>query len=80
LRIAVTSNPTAEWIAGQITEAFPRDEAPRHLLRDRYGAFRSAYIRRVRAIGYPRSPDLSALALAKRTPRAADRLDPARTR
>ena len=29
--ISVTSNPTAEWIAGQVTDAFPWDEAPRHL-------------------------------------------------
>ncbi len=28
VRIAVTSNPTAEWIAGQVTEAFPWSEAP----------------------------------------------------
>ena len=27
----VTANPTAEWIARQITEAFPWDEAPRYL-------------------------------------------------
>ena len=27
----VTTNPTAEWIARQITEAFPWDEAPRYL-------------------------------------------------
>ena len=39
VRIAVTTNPTAEWIAGQVTEAFPWSEAPRHLLRDRDGAF-----------------------------------------
>ena len=31
--IGVTSNPTAEWIAGQVTDAFPWDEAPRHLIR-----------------------------------------------
>jgi hypothetical protein len=24
--IAVTTNPTAEWIAGQVTDAFPWDE------------------------------------------------------
>src|ERR1700685_2790801 len=37
----VTANPTAEWIARQITEAFPWDQAPRYLIRDRdriYGA------------------------------------------
>ena len=51
VRIAVTTNPTAEWIAGQVTEAFPWDEVPRHLLRDRDGAFGSAYTRRIRAMG-----------------------------
>lgn len=50
VRIAVTSNPTAEWIAGQVTEAFPWSEA-RHLLRDRDGAFGAAYTRRIRAMG-----------------------------
>ena len=51
VRIAVTSNPTAEWIAGQVTEAFPWDEAPRHLIRDRDGAFGPRYTRRIRAMG-----------------------------
>jgi hypothetical protein len=36
--ISVTTNPTALWIAGQLTDAFPWDEAPRHLIRDRDGA------------------------------------------
>jgi transposase InsO family protein len=51
IRVSVTTNPTAEWIAGQVTEAFPRDEAPRHLLRDRDGSFGPAYTRRIRAMG-----------------------------
>jgi len=60
--ISVTSNPTAEWIAGQVTDAFPWDEAPRHLIRDRDGAYGPAYTRRIRAMGIrdrptaPRSP------------------------
>jgi hypothetical protein len=33
--INVTANPTAEWVARQITEAFPWDEAPHYLIRDR---------------------------------------------
>src|SRR5271170_309200 len=33
--IGVTSNPTAEWIAGQVTEACPWNEAPKHIIRDR---------------------------------------------
>jgi len=51
IRIAVTSNPTAEWIAGQVTEAFPWREASRDLLRDRDGVFGTAYTRRIRAMG-----------------------------
>jgi transposase InsO family protein len=49
-------------IAGQLTDAFPWDEAPRHLIRDRDGAFGPAYIHRIRAMGIrdhptaPRSP------------------------
>jgi hypothetical protein len=27
--ISVTNNPTAQWIAGQVTNAFPWDEAAR---------------------------------------------------
>jgi transposase InsO family protein len=60
--ISVTSNPTAEWIAGQVTDAFPWDEAPRHLIRDRDGAYGPAYTHRIRAMGIrdrptaPRSP------------------------
>src|SRR5712664_1634542 len=33
--INVTANPTAEWVARQITEAFPWNEAPRYMIRDR---------------------------------------------
>jgi transposase InsO family protein len=51
VRIAVTTNPTADWIAGQVTEAFPWNEAPLHLLRDRDGAFGPTYARRIRAMG-----------------------------
>ena len=39
--INVTPHPTAEWVARQITEAFPWNEAPRYMIRDRdriYGA------------------------------------------
>ena len=38
-RVAVTANPTSEWIAGQLREAFPGGEEPRFLLHDRDGAF-----------------------------------------
>jgi transposase InsO family protein len=47
----VTAHPSAEWIARQVTEAFPWDEAPRYMIRDRDGAFGPAYTRRIRAMG-----------------------------
>jgi hypothetical protein len=47
----VTANPTADWIARQITEAFPWDEAPRYLIRDRDTAYGVAVTRRLRAMG-----------------------------
>ena len=36
--INVTPHPTAEWIARQVTEAFPWSEAPHHLIRDGIGS------------------------------------------
>ena len=35
VHFAVTAHPTAEWTAQQMREAFPWDDAPRYLLRDR---------------------------------------------
>jgi transposase InsO family protein len=35
----VTAHPTAPWVARQIREAFPFDEAPRYLIRDRDAAY-----------------------------------------
>ena len=49
--INVTANPTAEWIARQLTEAFPWDEAPRYLIRDRDRIYGSVVTRRLRAMG-----------------------------
>jgi transposase InsO family protein len=60
--ISVTSNPTAEWIAGLVTDAFRWDEAPSHLIRDRGGAFGPPFTRCICATGIrdhptaPRSP------------------------
>jgi transposase InsO family protein len=58
----VTTNSTAEWIARQITEAFPWDQAPRYLLRDRDRSYGAIVHRRLLAMGIrdhptaPRSP------------------------
>jgi transposase InsO family protein len=54
--INVTTNPTAEWIARQITEAFPWNEAPRYLIRDRDCVYGAAVTRRLRAMGIRDKP------------------------
>jgi transposase InsO family protein len=62
VHIAVTASPTADWIARQITEAFPWDTAPKYLIRDRDGAYGVLFRRRLGAMGIrdrptaPRSP------------------------
>jgi transposase InsO family protein len=62
LWIGVTANPTAEWLARQVTEAFPWDSAPTFLIRDNDGAYGRVFTRRLRAMGIrdrpiaPRSP------------------------
>jgi transposase InsO family protein len=54
--INVTANPTAEWVARQITEAFPWDEAPGYMIRDRDRIYGSILTRRLRAIGIRDKP------------------------
>ena len=56
LWIAVTGNPTAEWLARQITEAFPWEKAPKYLIRDNDRAFGVAFKARVRAMGIRDKP------------------------
>jgi len=51
LWIDVTRHPTAEWLARQITEAFPWDEAPKFLVRDNDRAYGQIFIKRIRAMG-----------------------------
>jgi transposase InsO family protein len=54
--INVTANPTAEWIARQITEAFPWDGAPRYMIRDRDRIYGAVVARRLRAMGIRDKP------------------------
>jgi transposase InsO family protein len=49
--INVSANPTAEWVARQITEAFPWNEAPRYMIRDRDRIYGAVVTRRLRAMG-----------------------------
>jgi len=62
ITLSVTDHPKAEWIAQQITEAFPWDEVPTHLIRDRDARYGQLVRQRVAAMGMrdhpiaPRSP------------------------
>jgi hypothetical protein len=51
LWLEVTRHPTAEWLARQITEAFPWATAPRYLIRENDGAYGHVFTGRVRAMG-----------------------------
>ncbi|MCI0431019.1 MAG: hypothetical protein L0210_10810, partial [Rhodospirillales bacterium] len=50
IHYAVTAHPTAEWVARQFVEAFPWDEAPRYLLRDRDAVYGEVVRRRLRGL------------------------------
>jgi transposase InsO family protein len=54
--INVTAHPTAEWVARQITEAFPWNEAPRYMIRDRDRIYGAVVRRRLRAMGIRDKP------------------------
>jgi transposase InsO family protein len=54
--INVTTNPTAEWIARQITEAFPWEGAPGYMIRDRDRIYGAVVLRRLRAMGIRDKP------------------------
>jgi transposase InsO family protein len=47
----VTRHPTAEWLARQITEAFPWASAPGYLVRDNDRAYGHVFTARVKAMG-----------------------------
>ena len=58
----VTAHPTQQWTAQQIIEAFPFDEAPRYMIRDRDSTYGKWFQQRVKNMGIeevviaPRSP------------------------
>ena len=54
--INVTTDPTAEWVARQITEAFPWDMAPGYMIRDRDRVYGTVVTRRLRAMGIRDKP------------------------
>ena len=54
--ISVTTHPIAEWVARQITEAFPWNEAPHYMIRDRDRIYGPVVTRRLRAMGIRDKP------------------------
>jgi putative transposase len=62
LHFNVTAHPTAEWTGQQLREAFPFDQFPRYLLRDRDAIFGNDFRKQLRDLGIhevlstPRSP------------------------
>ena len=62
LHFNVTANPTSQWTAHQIVEAFPWDTTHQYLLRDRDSIYSTQFRTRVRSLGIeevliaPRSP------------------------
>jgi transposase InsO family protein len=54
--INVTAHPTAEWVARQIAEAFPWNEAPRYMIRDPDRIYGAVVTRRLRAMGIRDKP------------------------
>jgi transposase InsO family protein len=51
LWLEVTRHPTAEWLARQITEAFPWASAPTYLVRDNDRAYGHVFRSRIRGMG-----------------------------
>ena len=58
----VTAHPTAEWTAQQIVEAFPFDETPRFLIRDRDGVYGTRFRQRIANMG------IEEVVIARRSP------------
>jgi len=62
VHVNITAHPTAQWTAQQVVDAFPWNEAPRYLLRDRDQIYGTSFRQRVQHMGIeevliaPRSP------------------------
>jgi hypothetical protein len=74
LSFGVTSHPTAQWIAREISDAFPRTEAPRHQIRDRDAVYCQVVTPRLKSMRHPRAADGAAIPVAERICRTNHRL------
>jgi hypothetical protein len=51
IHFRVTTHPTAAWITRQLREAFPYDQAPRYLIRDRDAKYDNEVITAIHHMG-----------------------------
>jgi putative transposase len=56
VHFGVTANPSAQWTAQQIVEAFPFDTAPKYLVRDNDGIYGEVFRRRIEGFGIEDTP------------------------
>jgi hypothetical protein len=77
VHVAVTAHPTAAWTTQQLREAFPWDEAPRYLIRDRDHAF-DGLGATAKSDGNSRSAHRAARTLAERIRRTVHRVGSSR--
>ena len=54
----VTEHPTAAWTAQQIAEAFPWDEAPKYVIRDRDSIYGAEFRKRIKSMGATEKPPM----------------------
>ena len=54
--VSIDPQGPADWIASQITEAFPWNESPRYVIRDRHQVYGAAVKNRLRAMGIRDKP------------------------
>src|SRR3954451_2394813 len=73
VHFAVTAHPTAEWTAQQMREAFPWEDAPEYLLRDRDHIFGKDFVDQVKAMGIKQVLSAPAVTVAACLHRTGDR-------
>jgi len=62
VHVNVTANPTAQWTARQVRQAFPYDEAPKYLIRDRDSIYGKVFRQSIKQM------DIEEVLIAPRSP------------
>ena len=77
VHVGVTDHPTAMWTAQQLREAFPWDDGPRYLVRDRDTAFNTCAVTAA-AMGIQEIVRTGKVAIARGPKTRARRAEPAK--